>query len=243
VLGPASSRLDMPEPVPVNRGPVPDNWEQGLKPADDSIDSDDREYEGHSEKSQESQESTESQEENQLEQHGDDEELFSESAGAQRPIGHEVRNSQASIVTITPGNTQNSCRIGYPGWRTPAPVHIVQNRFSSVVLSCSPAVLNSLATLAITPSHSEPTTPKLESGGGERPSRRPDMAIGLEHSILAKGCSLMGDWTIYVNAFPDPITRTEEVRTRWNDAGGNCAFRTLPMLPHTEMTRQVTLNR
>jgi len=218
VLGPASSRLRIPEPVPDNREPVPDNWEQGLEPADDSIDSDDGEYEGQS------QESQESQEENELEQHGDDEDLFADWGGAQRPIGHEVRNSQASILTITPGNTQSSSRIGYPGRRTPALVHISQNRFPSVVLSRSPAVLNSLATPAITPSHSEPTTPELESGGGERPSSRRNMAIGLERSILAKACSLMWDWTIFVNPFPDPITLTEEVHRCWNDARRELGF-------------------
>jgi len=184
VLGPASSQLKIREPasVPDDRDsePVPDNWEQGLEPADDSIDSNDGEYEGQS---QESQESQESHEENELEQHGDDEDLFGNWGGAQRPIGHEVCNSQASILTITPGNTQSSSRIGYPGGRTAAPVHISQNHFPSVVLSRSPAVLNLLATPAITPSHSEPTTPELESGGGEGPSSRRNMAIGLERSV------------------------------------------------------------
>ena len=66
-----------------------------------SIDSDDGEYEGQS---QESPESQDSQEENELEQHGDNEDLFADWGGAQRPIGHEVRNSQASILTITPVN-------------------------------------------------------------------------------------------------------------------------------------------
>jgi len=61
VLGPASSRLEIPESVPDNQEPVPDNWEHGPERADDSIDSDDGEYEGQS---QESQESKESQEEN-----------------------------------------------------------------------------------------------------------------------------------------------------------------------------------
>jgi len=144
--------------------------------------------------------------------------------GAPTLIGHEVRNSQASILTITPGNTQSSSRIGYPRWRTPAPVHISQNRFPSVVLSRSPAVLNWLATLAITPSHSEPTTPELESGGGERPSSRRTMAIGLERSILAKACSLMWDWTILVNLLPNPMTRTKEVCRCWNDAGRELGF-------------------
>ena len=46
VLGPAASRLDILEPVP-------DNWEQGLDPAEDSIDSDNRDYKGQSQESQE----------------------------------------------------------------------------------------------------------------------------------------------------------------------------------------------
>jgi len=214
VLGPASSCLKIPEPVP-------DNWKQGLEPADDSIDSDDGKYQGQS---QESQGSQGSQEENELEQHGDDEDLFADCGGAQRLIGHEVRNLQASILTIPPGNTQSSSRIGYPGRKTPAPVHISQNRFPSVVLSRSPAVLNSLATPAITPTHSEPTTPELESGGRERHSSRWDMAIGLECSILAKACCLIWDWTIFVNLFPDPITLTKEVRRCWNDARRELGF-------------------
>jgi len=51
MLGPASSRLEIPEPVPDNREPVLDNWEQGLEPADDSIDSDNGEYKGQSQES------------------------------------------------------------------------------------------------------------------------------------------------------------------------------------------------
>jgi len=150
--------------------------------------------------------------------------IYSRIRGAKRPIGHEVPNSQALILTITPGNTQSSSRIGYPGRRTPAPVHISQNGYPSVVLFCSPAVLNSLATLAITPSGSEPTTPELESGGGEQPSSRRTMAIGLERSILAKAYSLMWDWTIFVNPLPDSITLTKEVRRCWNDVWRELGF-------------------
>ena len=137
---------------------------------------------------------------------------------SQRPIGHEVRNSQASILTITSGNNKSSSRIGDLGRRTPAPVHISQNGFPSVVLSCSPAVMNSLATPVITPSHSEPTAPELQSRGGERPSSRRNMAIGLERSILAKVSSLMWDWTIVINQFPHLITLPKEARRCRNDA-------------------------
>jgi len=145
--------------------------------------------------------------------------------GEQRPIGPEVRNTQASILTITPGNTQSSRRIGYPGLRTPALVHIGQNGFPSVVLSGSPAVLNSLATPAITSSHSQPTTPGLESGGREWPTSRPYLTMELERSIPAKACSLIWDWRILVNPFPDPITLTEEVSRCWNDARRQLGFR------------------
>ena len=50
-------------------------------------------------------ESQESQEENELEQHGDDEDQFADWGGAERPIGHGLRKSQASILKITSGNT------------------------------------------------------------------------------------------------------------------------------------------
>jgi len=141
VLGPASSGPEIPAPLPDNREPVLDNWEQGLEPAGDSIDSDEGEYECQSQESQESQESQDghkshkSQEENKLEHHGDDEDPFADWGGAQRLMGHKVRNSQASILTITPGNTQSSSRIGYPRRRTPPPVHISQNGSPSGVLS------------------------------------------------------------------------------------------------------------
>ena len=64
MLGPASSRVEIPEPFPRKWGPFLVNWEQGREPADDRIDSDDGEYKGQSQESQESQESQKSQEEN-----------------------------------------------------------------------------------------------------------------------------------------------------------------------------------
>jgi len=63
---------------------------------------------------------SEESEENELGQHGDDMDhpLAWE---AQRPIGREFLSSLRSILTITPGNTQNSSRrISYPGRRTSA---------------------------------------------------------------------------------------------------------------------------
>jgi len=68
---------------------------------------------GQSEESQES-------EENELGQHGDDSDHPS-AWGAQKPIGREFLSLQRSILTITPGNTQNSSRrLSYPRRRTSA---------------------------------------------------------------------------------------------------------------------------
>ncbi|RPA88797.1 hypothetical protein L873DRAFT_827102 [Choiromyces venosus 120613-1] len=66
--------------------------------------------------------------------------------------------------------------------------------------------------------------PELDSRGGGWTSSRQNMATGLERSILAKACSLMWDWTIFMNPFPDPITLTEEVRRCWNHAQDELGF-------------------
>jgi len=176
VLELASSRLKVPEPVLNHR-------QQVLESANESLVSNDGEYEGNdgqSEESEESeqeseeseQESEESEQENELSQHGDDTDHQS-AWGAQRPIGHEFLSSQPSILTITPGNTQSSSRrISYPGRRTPAPVRVSQNCYTSAIPSRSPTVLNLLATPAITPSHPDPTMLELDSAGGQQASSR-----------------------------------------------------------------------
>ncbi|PUU73531.1 hypothetical protein B9Z19DRAFT_1134999 [Tuber borchii] len=86
------------------------------------------------------------------------------------------------------------------------------------------AVPNLLVIPAITPSHSELTTPELEGGGGERTSSGWNMAVGLELSILAKACSLIWDWTIFINPFLDPIALTKEVRRCWSDGKRELGF-------------------
>jgi len=152
----ASSRLEVPDPV-LN------HWQQVLESANESLDSNDGEYKSNDGLSEESQES---QEENELSQHGDDTDHQS-AWGAQRPIGREFLSSHRSILTITPGNPQSSSRrISYPGWRTPAPVRVSQNGYTSAIPSHSPTVLNLLAMPAITPSHPDPTMLELNSGGG-----------------------------------------------------------------------------
>jgi len=65
---------------------------------------------------------------------------------------------------------------------------------------------------------------ELDSGGGHQASIRRNITTGLERSILARPRDLMWDWTIFVNLFPDPITRTEEVRTCWSEARTQLGF-------------------
>jgi len=140
-----------------------------LESANESLDSNDGEYEGNDGQSEKSKES---KEENELSQHGDDTDHQS-ARGEQRPIGREFLSSQCSILTITPGNTQRSSRrISYSGQRTPAPVHVSQNGYTSAIPSRLPTVLNSLAMPAITPSHPDPTRLELDSGGGQQASSR-----------------------------------------------------------------------
>jgi len=105
---------------------------------------------------------------------------------AQRPIEPKFLSSQPSILTIVPGTTQSSSRrISYPGWRMPAPVRVSQNGYTSAIPFRLPTVLDPLATLAITPSHPDPTMLELDSGGGQQASSRRNIATGLERSILA----------------------------------------------------------
>ena len=119
---------------------------------------------------------------------------------------------------MTPGNTQSSStRISYSGRRTPAPVRLSHNGYTSEIPSRLPTVLNALATPAITPSHPDPTMLELDSGEGQQASSRQNMATGLELSILARASDLMWEWIIFANPFPDPITLTEQVRTCWSE--------------------------
>jgi len=214
VLELASSRLEVPEPVLNHR-------QQVLESANESLDSNNGKSEGNDRQSEESEES---EQENELSQHGDDTDHQS-AWGAQRLIGHKFLSSQHSILTITPGNTLSSSRrISYSGWRTPAPVPVSQNGYTSPIPSRSTPVLNLLATPAITPSYPHPTILELDGGGGQQASGRRNMATRLERSILARARDLMWDWTIFVNPFPDPITLTEEVRTCWSEARTQLGF-------------------
>src|SRR5207237_10904573 len=76
----------------------------------------------------------------------------------------------------------------------------------------------------ITPSHSGPTKPELDSAGEQHTSSRRNMAVGLERSIVLKSHDLMWEWTLFVNLFPDAITLSEAVRRCWKDARRELGF-------------------
>ena len=213
---PASSRLEVLEPVTVD---------SGRRSADDSIDSQDGEYEDRDGQSEESQEDEgEEEEEDELEGREENENLSS-GWGAQRSTGYGFPESQPSILTITPGHTQSSSRvIDYPRRRAPLPVRVSQNRFTPTILSRMPTALNPLVTPTITLSHSGPTTPELDSAGEQHTSSRRNMAVGLERSIVLKSRDLMWEWTLFVNPFPDAITLSEAVRQCWKDARRELGF-------------------
>jgi len=209
VREPGSSQLQVPEPVLYNR-------QQVLESADESLDSNDGEYEGNDNESKESKE-------NELGQHGDDmDHLWA--WGVQRPIGRELLSLQCRILTIIPGNTKNSSmRISYPRRRRSAQVRVSQNGFTSAIPSDSPTDLNPLAMPVITPSHRDPTVRELDTGG-QQASRRRNMTTGLERTILARAHDLKWDWTIFVNPFLDPITQTKEVLICWSNTRTKLGF-------------------
>jgi len=163
-------------------------------------------------------EEEEEEEEEELEQ-GEENENLSSGWGAQRAIGYAFREPQPSILTVTPRHTQSTGRgIDCPRPRAPVPVRVSQNRFTPAIRSRPPTALGPLETPAITPSNSGPTTPELDSVGEQHTSSRRNIDTGLERSIVLKARDLMGEWTIFVNPFPDAITLTEAVSTCWKDA-------------------------
>jgi len=215
----ALSRLEVPEPVLVD---------SGRQSADDSIDSQDGEYEDYDGQSEDTEvdevEEEEADEDEELE-HEEENENLSSGWGAQRLIGYGFPETQPTILTVTPGHTQSSSRgIGYPRRRAPVPVRVSQNRFTPAILSRPPTILGPLETPAITPSHSGPTTPELDNAGEQHTRSRRNMATGLERRIVLKARDLMWDWTIFVNPFPDAITLNEAVRRCWKDACRELGF-------------------
>jgi len=215
-----SSQLQVPEPILVDsRRPSADN----------SIDSQDGEYEDYNGQSEETEvdeveEGEEEEEEEELEQ-GEENENLSSGWGAHSSIRYGFREPQPSILTVTPGHTQSFGRgIDYPRRRAPVPVRVSQNHFTPAIRSRLPTALGPLETPAITLSNSGPTTPELDSVGEQHTSSPQNMAIGLERSIVLKARDLMSEWTIFVNPFPDAITLTEAVRLCWKDARRELGF-------------------
>ena len=216
--GTTPSRLQIVEPDLADDG---QQWaDDGQQPAGDGKASDDEENEnndGQSEVSKEEEngendeDDKDDEDDEDVVELGVDDEDLSAHWGTQGPIGNEFLSSQPSILTITPGYTQVSCRkISYPERRTLAPIQASQTRDMSAILSHLPAAVNTFATQVLTQRQPDSRMRELDNGSGQRTIRR-NMAIGLERSILVKVGDLMWDWTIFVNPFPDPITLTEEV--------------------------------
>ena len=85
--------------------------DNGQPPADDSLASDDGEYEDNDDQSEMSEEEENGEnsvdDEDVLEPGADDEDLSAD-WGAQRLVENDFLSSQPSIITITPGHTQTS---------------------------------------------------------------------------------------------------------------------------------------
>jgi len=229
---PTPSRPQIAEPALADDGQqLADDGQQwaedGQHPADDSMDSDDGEYEdndGQSEVSEEEEDNENGENDEDVLEPGADDEDLSADWGAQRPVENEFLSSQPLIITITPWHSQTSgVRASYQERRTLAPIRVSQNR-TPAFLSQLPAALNPLATPVLTQTQSDPTMREFDNGSGQRTSCRPNVAVGLERSILVKARDLMWYWTIFVNPFPDPITLTEEVRSCWRDARTELGF-------------------
>jgi len=144
--------------------------------------------------------------------------------GAQKSIGCEFLSSQRSMLTITPGNTQNSSRrMCYPKPRRSAHVQVSQTGCTSAIPPGTLTDLNPLAMPMITPRHQDPKGRQLDSGEQQASTRR-NMATRLEHTIGARSCDLMSDCTNFFNLFPDPISLMEEVHTCCSDAQTQLGF-------------------
>ena len=151
------------------------------------MDSADAEYEdnhGQGEMSEEEEDNENSEnDENVLGLRAD---ALSADRGAQRPVENEFLSSQPSIITITPGNSQTSGRrASYQKRRIPAPIRVSQNR-RPAFLSRLPTALNPPATRVLTQTQSDPTMQEFDEGSPQRTSRRRNVAVGLERSILAQ---------------------------------------------------------
>ena len=134
--------------------------DDGQQPADDSMPSDDGEYEDNdneSEVSKEEENGENGEDDEDVLKPGADDEDLSADWGAKRPVENEFLSLQPSIITITPGHTQTSDgRVSYHERRTPAPIRVSQNH-TPAFLFWLPAALNPLATPVLTQTQSDPT--------------------------------------------------------------------------------------
>ncbi|KAG0123719.1 hypothetical protein HOY82DRAFT_544085 [Tuber indicum] len=174
---------------------------------EDSMDSQDGEYNDN--------DSSEESMENLI---GSDEEDDLGDYGAQRPITteYEFGESQPSMLALSA--TPTDIRIGLPGQITPA-LRVSRTRFT--VLNSSSSVDPSPAGSNIIPT---PAGPFRAAVRDEQPpssqltgSRR-NIAVAIELTIQSKAKELMWDWVLFVDPFPDPIRLTDQVHRCWSDA-------------------------
>ncbi|PWW79727.1 hypothetical protein C7212DRAFT_360935 [Tuber magnatum] len=195
-----SSQFHVPQPHNCD-----DRW-HNTSTADESEDSQDREYVNGTPSVETAEELIES---------GEDDELGD--YGAQRvvPIWNEFDESQSSALSfaVTPTQTPG-IRIGLPGRKTPAS-RVSRTSFIEELETSSPAE----SVVPPTPIQREPgTTRRLEQAGPQLISSRRNMAVGVELTIQTKARDLMWDWTLFVNLFPDPVILTEQVHQCWSVA-------------------------
>ena len=199
-----------PQPITTQlpEAQAPDNEPEWEDAREESIDSQDAEYDddGPSEESmEENAENAENAEDNLLGEYG-----------AQRPMEteYEFVESQPAVISLSDRPTgRTDIRIGLPGRKTPAP-RVSMSRFTMRTNSSGdPSPPGS----SIIPTPASPIPVIIQHQQPAIRSRR-NKAVGIELTIQNKARELMWESTLFVNPFPDPITLTEKVHQCWSDA-------------------------
>ncbi|RPB02042.1 hypothetical protein L873DRAFT_1841938 [Choiromyces venosus 120613-1] len=188
--------------------PQPHDSEDGRhdrSAADESVDSQDGEYENGTQSEETAEELIES---------GGDDLLGDYGVQRVQPMGNEFVESQPSTLSFAVTQTQRpGIRIGLPGRKTPAP-RVSRTRYIEVLEPSSPA--GSVA--APTPIQGRSGTAQEEHANPQLIASRRNLAVGVELTIQTKARELMWDWTLFVDPLPDPVTLTERVNQCWSDA-------------------------
>ena len=206
----ASGRQPITTQLPVAQ--APDDEPEWQDAGEDSMDSQDAEYDDDGS-------SEESMEEDEEDAEDAEDDLLGD-YGAQRPIEteYEFVESQPSVISLSDTPTGRSdIRIGLPGRTTPAP-RVSRSRFTMLTNSSGDP---SPAGSSIIPTPAGPIQAAIQHeqpAGSQLIRSRRNNAVGIELTIQNKARELMWDWTLFVNPFPDPIRLTEKVHQCWSDA-------------------------